>query len=36
MQIQRKSYGEIDRTYFFTATIHRQDFMKPILMNLDF
>jgi putative transposase len=23
MQIQRKSYFEIDRTYFFTATIHQ-------------
>ena len=23
MQIQRKSYCEIDRTYFFTATIHQ-------------
>ncbi len=23
MQIQRKSFFEIDRTYFFTATIHQ-------------
>jgi REP element-mobilizing transposase RayT len=23
MQIQRKSYSEINRTYFFTATIHQ-------------
>ena len=23
MQIQRKSYFEINRTYFFTATIHK-------------
>ena len=23
MQIQRKSYSQINRTYFFTATIHQ-------------
>jgi len=23
MQIQRKSSSEVDRTYFFTATIHK-------------
>lgn len=23
MQIQRKSYSEVARTYFFTATIHK-------------
>ncbi len=30
MQIQRKSYFEIDTTYFFTATIHQ---WQPLLIS---